>query len=147
MLKDSNKAFFPGSSYFVETFRRPKSGVVYRFTTMSDRDRGGVRNCDSFRHHKYMNPSYSFHLIFIIENMLPMNDALLEELQNATEHAKSQKLPASSNTRRNLVPKRGSSQIPLGNSNRIHNSLAREEAIVEEEIFAMEVADNVTIQA
>ena len=79
--------------------------------------------------------------------MLPMNDALLEELQNATEHAKLQKLPASSNTRRNLVPKRGSSQIPLGNSDRIHNSLAREEAIVEEEIFAMEVADNVTIQA
>jgi len=74
-----------------------------------------------------------------------MNDALLEELQNATEDTKSKKLLASSsaaNQRRN----RASGQIQLANV-RIQNSLAREEAIVQEEIFTMEVADNVTIQA
>jgi len=80
-----------------------------------------------------------------LKNMLPMNDALLEELQNATEDTKSKKLLASSsaaNQRRN----RASGQIQLANV-RIQNSLAREEAIVQEEIFTMEVADNVTIQA
>ena len=112
---------------------------------MFDKGGGGVRNCESFRRHKYVNPCYEFHLIIIIENMLPMNDALLEELQNATEDTKSKKLLASSSAD-NQRRSRASGQIQLANV-RIQNSLAREEAIVQEEIFTMEVADNVTIQA
>ena len=86
--------------------------------------------------------------------MLPMDQALFEELKTATDSAKTRNLPAEATAdigstfsrRTQSTPKRGKSRISLTNKNiSEQNIMSREEEIIQEEIYTMEVAENVII--
>ena len=84
--------------------------------------------------------------------MLPMDHALIEELKHATEQNKSRKTPTasvfdvgSSISRRTSQSIQATTRNLFSNKSLIQNPFSREEAIVQEEISTMEVAENITI--